>query len=209
MAGRGRPRKEYDLTPELKHKIKVINQRLYNLEKSDYTRSSAAYRTMSQYAVGRDHNLYNYNYDDYSLRLKSSNKDWESLSTEERKKLTEIVENIWENPESTTQINAIKAAFDKAFEKFNENFKQERQITKEQYKQVWETYADLMKEGRYEFLGSDKVMQLLQDQDLNIGMMLDESTFEEALRIVSEKEKVRLSPEDYERLGRRTNNWRR
>lgn len=209
MAGRGRPRKEYDLTPELKHKIKVINQRLYRLEKADYTRSSAAYRIMSEKAVGVDRNIYNYNYDNYSLRFKSSEKDWESMSIEDREKLTKKIEEIWENPNSTTQINAIKAAFDKAAESFNENFKKERQITKEQYKQVWETYADLMKEGRYEFLGSDKVMQLLQDQDLNIGMMLDEGTFEEALRIVSEKEKVRLSPEDYERLGRRTNNWRR
>lgn len=207
MAGRGRPRKEYDLTPELKHKIKVINQRLYRLEKADYTRSSAAYRIMSQDAVGVDRNLYNY--DDYTLRLKSSEKDWESMSIEDREKLTKKVETIWENAESTTQISAIKVALKKAAESFNENFKEERQITVEQYKEVWETYADLLKEGRYEFLGSDKVMQLMQDPNLNVGMMLDEGTFEEALRKVSEKDKVRLAPEDYERLGRRTNNWRR
>lgn len=209
MAGRGRPRNEYDLTPELKHKIKVINQRLYRLEKSDYTRSSAAYRTMSQYAVGRDHNLYNYNYDDYSLRLKSSNKDWESLSIEERKKLTEIVENIWENPDSTTQVSAIKAAYDKAAESFNENFSLDKQITKEQYKEVWETYTDLVKEGRYENIGSDIVMRLMQDPDLNVGMLIDEGTLEEALRILAEHKNTRLSPEDYARLGRKTNNWRR
>ena len=207
MAKRGRPRNEYNLTPELKHKIKVINQRLYRLEKSNYTSSSAAYRTMSQYAVGKDRRLYNY--DDYTLRLKSSKKDWESMSREERERLTKMVENIWENPESTTQISAINIAFDKAADSFNENFRPERRITREQYKEVWETYTDILKEGRYEFLGSDKVMQLMQDPNLNVGMMIDEGTFEEALRKISEQKKVRLSEEDYKRLGRQTNNWRR
>lgn len=190
---------------DLKHQISVINKRLYSLENKvnaegiSYAKLSSEYRTMSKYALEQplskngkvSQGIYKVDYETGKIRLKGA-ADWESMTPEERKKLTKVVENIWENASSTTTVTGIKSSYNKAYETFMANHKEAREmgLTQDQYEKMWQTNQDVLNARKNEHFGSGELMLLMQGHD--IGYLLDTDQLYDALQFVHDNEPYKI-----------------
>ena len=151
----------------LQQKIKNINRRLATLERKGLTKASAAYRNMMDYATRTpmsknaqiSQGIYNVDYRDQKVRLKTA-KDWESMSTEEQLKLQEVVENIWNNPISSTSAYQVEKSLKASYDTFTA--KNDSEMSREAYAELWRA-ADRLRADRNSHFSSDQVIQLIHD----------------------------------------------
>lgn len=189
-----RTHRTYELTPQLKQQIKVLNQRLWRLENTytesgtAYKKLSAAYRTMEQYATQEpqsrnaaiSHNIYKVNEDNGAIRLKSTKAEWNQMSLEERQKLVEIVDNIWNSPDTSTTITSVKESYRASYETFLANRPEmsEQNLTIEQYADMWHSIGRL-RQNADTHVGSNEIN--LMTNLYNVGYLLRTNQFEDAM----------------------------
>ncbi len=151
----------------LQQKIKNINRRLATLERKGLAKASAAYRVMAEYAMRTptsknaqiSKGIYNVNYKSQTLRLKGA-KDWETMSAEEQLKLQEVVENIWNNPASSTSAYRVEKSLKASYDTFTA--KNDSEMSREAYSELWRA-ADRLRADKNSHFSSDQVIQLIQD----------------------------------------------
>lgn len=189
-----RTRRTLEFTPQLKQQIKVLNQRLWRLENTytesgtAYKKLSSAYRTMEQYATREpssqnaaiSHNIYKVNEDNGAIRLKSTKSEWDAMSQDEREKLVDIVENLWNNPDTSTTITNVKESYRASYETFLANRPElsEQNLTLEQYADMWHS-IDRLRQNADTHVGSNEIN--LMTNLYNVGYLLRTNQFEDAM----------------------------
>lgn len=156
----------------LQQKIKNINRRLATLERKGLTKASAAYRNMMDYATRTpmsknakiSQGIYNVDYRYQKVRLKTA-KDWEGMSKEEQLKLQEVVDEIWNNPTSSTSAYQVEKSLNESYETFLKHNPQEN-FSKETYAELWRA-ADRLRAEKNSHFSSDQVIQLLNDFNIS------------------------------------------
>lgn len=192
---------------DLRQKIKTINQRLYRLENTytesgtSYSKLSGQYRTMEQYALRQPQSknaavsqgIYNVDEDKGTIRLKNS-KDWSDMSIEERKKLAEVVDKIWNNPDSSTTVGNVKASYRTGYETFMRNHPEAREqdLTLEQYADMWHQYTDKVRADRNSHYGSSEIIMLLEG--FNVGYLLKTDQFQDAVELMNSRDARSIDP---------------
>ena len=195
------PRRTLELTPKLKHQIKVLNQRLWRLENTytesgtSYKKLSSAYRTIEQYATREpgsqnaevSHGIYKVNNDNGAIRFKSTKADWEAMSKAEREKLVSIVENIWKDSGSSTTITSIKESYKKSYETFLENRPEltEKNLSLEQYADMW-NIIEKLRQNANTHINSDEINLMMSMYDA--GYLIRTGQFEEAMGYMAKGE---------------------
>lgn len=206
-----RTRRTLEFTPELKHQIKVINQRLWRLENTykpsgtAYKKLSAAYRTIEQYATREpqsqnaavSHGIYKINNDNGAIRFKSTKSEWDAMSEDERKKLVDIVENIWTNPDTSMFTSAIDKSYNSSYGTFLANRPElsEENLTLEQYEEMWHI-IDKLRQNANTHINSDEINLMMSMYD--VGYLLNSGQFEDAMR-----EMARGNARNIDRAARR------
>ena len=189
-----RTRRTLEFTPDLKHKIKVLNQRLWRLENTynpygtAYKKLSAAYRTMEHYATREpqsrnasiSHNIYKVNDDNGAIRFKSTKAEWNAMSEDERKKLVEIVDTLWYNPESSTTTKSVDESYRASYETFIAN---RPELTKdnfplELYAEMWHS-IDRLRQNAATHVGSNEINLMTSMYDVEYLMKTNQ--FEQAM----------------------------
>lgn len=189
-----RTRRPLEFTPQLKQQIKVLNQRLWRLENTytesgtAYKKLSAAYRTMEQYATREpqsrnaaiSHNIYKVNDDNGAIRLKSTKAEWNAMSEDERKKLVEIVENLWTSPDTSTTITNVKESYRASYESFIANRPElsTENLTLEQYADMWHS-IDRLRQNAATHVGSNEINLMTSMYD--VGYLMRTNQFEQAM----------------------------
>ena len=252
-----RTRMQLESTPQLRHQIKVLNQRLWRLENTyteggtPYKKLSAAYRTMEQYATqephsknaavshniynvkndnseirlkptkdewntmsdgvrknpsaeysnmdqhatrepqlrndANSHSIYKVNNDNGAIRLKSTKAEWNAMSEDERKKLVEIVNNLWNNPNTSMTITSIKESYRASYESFIANRPElsTKNFSIEQYADMWRT-VDRLRQNAATHIGSDEVNLMTSMYD--VGYLMRTNQFEQAMEYMARGE---------------------
>ena len=189
-----RTRRTLEFTPQLKQQIKVLNQRLWRLENTytesgtAYKKLSSAYRTMEQYATREpqsqnaavSHNIYKVNDANGAIRLKSTKSEWDAMTQDEREKLVDIVENLWNNPDTSTTITNVKESYRASYETFLANRPElsEQNLTLEQYADMWHS-IDRLRQNADTHVGSNEIN--LMTNLYNVGYLLRTNQFEDAM----------------------------
>lgn len=189
-----RTRRTLEFTPQLKQQIKVLNQRLWRLENTytesgtAYKKLSSAYRTMEQYATREpgsqnaaiSHNIYKVNDDNGAIRLKSTKAEWNDMTQAEREKLVEVVERLWNSPDTSTTITNVKESYRASYETFLANRPElsEQNLTLEQYADMWHS-IDRLRQNAATHVGSNEIN--LMTNLYNVGYLLRTNQFEDAM----------------------------
>lgn len=206
-----RTRRTLEFTPELKHQIKVLNQRLWRLENTynpygtSYKKLSPSYRTIEQYATREpqsqnaavSHGIYKINNDNGAIRFKSTKSEWDAMSEDERKKLVDIVENLWTNPDTSMFTSNINASYDSSYATFLSNRPElsEENLTREQYTEMWHI-IDKLRQNANTHIGSDEINLMMSMYD--VGYLLRTGQFEDAMN-----EMARGNARNIDRAARR------
>lgn len=196
-----RTRIQLESTPQLRHQIKVINQRLWRLENTyteggtPYKKLSSAYRTMEQYATQEpqsknadvSRSIYRVNNDNGAIRLKSTKAEWNDMSEDARKKLVEIVNNLWNNPNTSTTITSIKESYRASYESFIANRPElsTNNFSIEQYADMWRT-VDRLRQNAATHIGSDEINLMISMYD--VGYLMRTNQFEQAMEYMARGE---------------------
>ena len=206
-----RTRRTPEFTPQLKQQIKVLNQRLWRLENTytesgtAYKKLSAAYRTIEQYATREpqsqnaavSHNIYKVNDANGAIRLKSTKSEWDAMTQDEREKLVDIVENIWNNPDTSMFTSTIDKSYDSSYETFLSNRPElsEENLSIEQYKEMWHI-IDKLRQNANTHISSDEINLMMSMYD--VGYLLRTGQFEDAMN-----EMARGNARNIDRAARR------
>lgn len=193
-----RTRIQLESTPQLRHQIKVLNQRLWRLENTytdggtSYKKLSSAYRTMEQYATQEpqsknadvSRSIYRVNNDNGAIRLKSTKAEWNAMSEDARKKLVEVVNNLWNNPNTSTTITSIKESYRASYESFIANRPElsTKNFSIEQYADMWRT-VDRLRQNAATHIGSDEINLITSMYD--VGYLMRNNQFEQAMEYIA------------------------
>ena len=184
-------------------------ERTYNDEGVAYSKLSGQYRTMQEYAtrevapsMWQTASYYNNTvnskaiydmdrlygneekgYKGGEIRLINNKEDFDKLTWEQKKKLVDVVESIWNNPDSTTTITNINKFMNKSFKTFKENHPEAEDLTSDQYAQMWQIYTDQVRADKNTHFGSSDVIMLLRD--FNVSQLLTDNQYQEALKKMS------------------------
>ncbi len=196
-----RTRIQLESTPQLRHQIKVINQRLWRLENTyteggtPYKKLSSAYRTMEQYATQEpqsknadvSRSIYRVNNDNGAIRLKSTKAEWNAMSEDARKKLVEVVNNLWNNPNTSTTITSIKESYRASYESFIANRPElsTKNFSIEQYADMWRT-VDRLRQNAAMHIGSNEINLMTSMYD--VGYLMRTNQFEQAMEYIARGE---------------------
>lgn len=196
-----RTRIQLESTPQLRHQIKVINQRLWRLENTyteggtPYKKLSSAYRTMEQYATQEpqsknadvSRSIYRVNNDNGAIRLKSTKAEWNDMSEDARKKLVEVVNNLWNNTNTSTTITSIKESYRASYESFIANRPElsTNNFSIEQYADMWRT-VDRLRQNAATHIGSDEINLMISMYD--VGYLMRTNQFEQAMEYMARGE---------------------
>ena len=196
-----RTRIQLESTPQLRHQIKVLNQRLWRLENTyteggtPYKKLSSAYRTMEQYATQEpqsknadvSRSIYRVNNDNGAIRLKSTKAEWNAMSEDARKKLVEVVNNLWNNPNTSTTITSIKESYRASYESFIANRPElsTKNFSIEQYADMWRT-VDRLRQNAAMHIGSNEINLMTSMYD--VGYLMRTNQFEQAMEYIARGE---------------------
>lgn len=162
--------KQFDIVPskvteaEFKRLVKRANDRLYKLEKKGLTNKSREYRMVEHYAVSDPNgkgNIYNVKANKGTIRFTSSLK---GLDSKQKAYLINTVRNFMLAETST--IGGTKKAFNRAFETFKKNRPDLKNMTQEQYENLWQTYRDMVEKDKLASAGYNAFMELVEKTNL-------------------------------------------
>lgn len=147
---------------EIQRAVKLINDRIYNLEKRGMQMESRFYRNIMKYAE-KDTNLFNVS-DDGRIRVTSNLARISGDSTDQKYTNIKHIQGYLSSQTST--ISGTNKAIQKAYETFIKNPAVEKMAKKiptlQEYKNLWKTYQDSVAQDKKDLLGSDVVIQALR-----------------------------------------------
>ena len=161
--------KQYRVQPskvrddEIKKMVKMVNDSLYRLEKSNMEGASAIYRTIESYALSDPNGkgkIYNVNDEKGTIRI---TKDLSRFgSGEEKSKFVNVLRNILTS--KTRTVTGTRESLKKGYETAKEKYNFSGDAKK--YGDLWKAYTDNVSKETRSHLGSNLVLQLMENTDI-------------------------------------------